>query len=50
VGDEWFNRNSATVPVAARLAGGDILKIATAGKPDCFKGLRQPPNRELISF
>ena len=25
-------------PVAARLAGGGVLEIATAGKPDCYKG------------
>ena len=23
--------------VAIRLAGGDILKVATAGKPDCYR-------------
>jgi len=27
-----------TLSVAVRLAGGDILTIATAGEPDCYRG------------
>jgi len=29
-----------TTPVAARLAGGDVRKIATAGKPCCYGCVR----------
>jgi hypothetical protein len=29
-------RYAITPPVAVRLAGDDVLKIAVAGKPDCY--------------
>jgi len=32
------------LPVAVRLAGGGVLKIATAGKPDCYEGLAANQN------
>jgi hypothetical protein len=35
--DGEFKSEYAATPVAVRLAGGGVRKIATAGKPDCYR-------------
>ena len=39
---QWQRQSPRAVnaePVAVRLAGGGVRKIATAGKPDCYRGV-----------
>jgi hypothetical protein len=33
-----FGNGPCSKPVAVRLAGAGVQKVATAGKPDCYRG------------